>query len=92
MSIPINHNQQSKRFEVHIDGFVGYLEYEEQGEGVLNFTHTIVPKQLGGQGIGSQLVKHGLDYAREHNYKVIPSCSFVDAYIKKHANYQSLKY
>jgi len=91
MSINIEHNKQIHRFEVHIDGHTGYLEYKEQGDGLLEYAHTIVPKQLGGQGIGSQLVKHALDYARDNNYKVIPSCSFVDAYMNKHESYQSLR-
>ena len=91
MSINIKHNKQTHRFETHIDGRTGYLEYKKQGDSILDFTHTIVPRELGGQGIGSQLVKHGLDYARENSYKVIPSCSFVDAYMNKHADYQSLR-
>lgn len=90
MSINIEHNKQARRFEVNIDGHTGYLEYQEKGDNVLEYAHTLVPKELGGKGIGSQLVKHALDYAREHNYKVIPSCSFVEAYINKHENYQSL--
>lgn len=91
MSINIEHNKKNHRFEVHIDGHTGYLDYKEKGDGVLDYAHTIVPKELGGQGIGSQLVKHALDYAREHNYTVIPSCSFVDAYMNKHEEYQSLR-
>lgn len=31
MSINIEHKKQTHRFEVHIDGYTGYLEYEEQG-------------------------------------------------------------
>lgn len=31
MSINIEHNKQNHRFEIHIDGHTGYLEYEEQG-------------------------------------------------------------
>lgn len=87
----VEHNTDRHRFEIHMDGHTGYLEYLKQGDEVLEFTHTIVPKELGGQGIGSQLVKHGLDYAREHKYQVIPSCSFVDAYMNKHKDYQSLR-
>jgi len=90
MSLNIQHNPQTKRFEVHIEGHTGYLEYVEQGDNVLDYAHTIVPKELGGQGIGSRLVKYALDYAHEHNFKVIPSCSFVEAYINKHEEYSDL--
>jgi hypothetical protein len=91
MSINIEHNKQTHRFETHIDGHTGYLEYEKHGDRVLDFTHTIVPKQIGGRGVGSLLVKHGLDYAREHNNQVLLNCSYVDAYMNKHEGYQSLR-
>ncbi|MGP4846293.1 GNAT family N-acetyltransferase [Marinobacter sp. 1Y8] len=50
----------------------------------------MVPQQLGGQGVGSALVKHALNYAREQDKKVIPQCSFVASYISKHPEYQDL--
>ena len=43
-----------------------------------------------GQGIAEELAKFALNYARESNLKVIPSCRFVNAYIKRHQEYQDL--
>lgn len=85
----INHNEQAQRFETTIEGQTGYISYQDKGD-TLVYDHTIVPQALGGRGIGSVLVKHALDYAHEHNKKVIPQCSFVDAYIHKHSEYQDL--
>lgn len=87
--IDINHNEQNQRFETTIDGHTGYISYREQGD-TLVYDHTIVPPQLGGRGVGSALVKHALDYAREHNKTVVPQCSFVASYINKHPDYQDL--
>ena len=49
-----------------------------------------MPKELGGRGLGSQLVKFALDYAKSENKKIIASCSFVASYVDKHPEYQDL--
>ena len=37
-----------------------------------------------GQGLGSRLVRHVLDDARQHNLEVVPVCPFVRDYIARH--------
>lgn len=88
--LTINHNKNAQRFETTIDGTTGYLSYQDLGDRLV-FDHTIVPQALGGQGVGSALVKHGLDFARDHHKKVVPQCSFVASYLQKHPEYQALK-
>ena len=85
----ITHNQTAHRFETTIDGHTAYLSYQQNGD-VLNYNHTIVPNALGGQCVGKLLAKYALDYARDNDKKVIPSCSFVDNFITKHPEYQDL--
>lgn len=87
--LDITHDASANRFETTVDGRTGYISYQERGD-TLVYDHTIVPQALGGKGIGSALVKHALDYARAHNKKVVPQCSFVSAYINKHPDYQAL--
>ncbi|MGO2386443.1 MAG: GNAT family N-acetyltransferase [Psychrobacter sp.] len=88
-NLEIVHNQAAKRFETSIDGQTGYISYQENADKLV-YDHTIVPQQLGGHGVGSALVKHALNYAREQNKKVVPQCSFVASYISKHPEYQDL--
>jgi len=88
-NLTITHDEQAKRFETSIDGHTGYISYQERDD-TLVYDHTIVPQELGGRGIGSALVKHALNYAREQNKKVIPQCSFVSSYISKYPDYQDL--
>ena len=87
--IKITHDIEAKRFETAIDDHVGSISYQEQ-DGKLVYDHTIVPQALGGRGVGSALVKHALNYARENDKKVVPQCSFVSSYISKHPEYQDL--
>ncbi|MDO5653174.1 MAG: GNAT family N-acetyltransferase [Brachymonas sp.] len=84
----ITHQPDTHRFEMQLEGHTAYAEYTLR-PGVFVFAHTIVPKQLGGRGLGSQLAKHGLDYAAAQNLKVDPQCSFVKTYIDRHPEYQA---
>ncbi|MDO4895035.1 MULTISPECIES: GNAT family N-acetyltransferase [Moraxella] len=86
----ITHSPTTQRFETTIDGHTAYLSYEVLNEDTLNYNHTIVPSELGGRGIGSALVKFALEYAQQHHKKIVPSCSFVAAYIDKKTEYQQL--
>jgi predicted GNAT family acetyltransferase len=89
MAFDIRNNEEASRFESTLGGEVGYAAYELQ-EGQITFTHTIVPDPIEHRGLGSALVKHGLDYARAQGLKVVPQCSFVKSYIDKHPEYADL--
>jgi predicted GNAT family acetyltransferase len=82
-------NAAKSRFEMHLDGGVAVLDYQlRPGEIVLAYAG--VPTQLRGHGLGSQIVKAALDYARAHRLTVIPHCSFVASYIAGHPEYFDL--
>ncbi len=85
----VRHNPVEKRFELEMDGALAVLEYEMDG-GKLIATHTGVPFALEGKGIASRLARAALEYARAHELKVVPLCSFMAGYIQKHPEYQDL--
>lgn len=88
-TLKVIHNSNAQRFEIHINEYKPVLDYRLHNK-TITFTHTGVPKELEGNGIGSLIVRAGLDYAREEGYKVIPLCSFVDAYIQRYNKYANL--
>ena len=90
MDLEIQHSKERRRFFTFIEGKEAYMTYMNDGENVLIFDHTYVPFSLRGQNIAAKIVGYALDYARENNYKVIPSCSYVGAFIKKNKNYIDL--
>ena len=90
MNTAIKHHPERHRFEIHVDGETGYIEYEESAAEI-DYTHTVVPKGIGGRGIGTDLVKYALAYARVEHLKVIPSCSFVAAMIDNNDVYKDLR-
>jgi len=85
----ISDNQAAHRFETTVDGHLAIAEYNLIAGGIV-FTHTEVPKELEGRGIGSALIKHGLAEARARGLKVMPICPFFAAYMKKHAETHDL--
>jgi len=87
--LDVIHNMDLKRFEARLDLHTAELNYRVSG-GTIIFTHTGVPPALEGRGIGSLLVKSGLEYAKKNNLKVQTLCWFVDKYIQRHAEYQEL--
>jgi predicted GNAT family acetyltransferase len=88
-SFEVQHNRAENRFQVEIESHLAVLEYQREGSTIL-FTHTGVPSALEGRGLGSKLVRAGLDYARAEGLSVVPLCSFVAAYIQKKPEYQDL--
>ena len=50
----VTNNPARSRYELVVDGHTAFVEYV-LAPGVIDFTHTLVPKELGGRGIGSQL-------------------------------------
>lgn len=85
----VTNNPAMHRYQLEAEGHVAGAYYE-LADGVITFTHTIVPKELEGKGIGSKLVKGALDQVRAAGLKVIAKCPFVKAYIGKHAEYADL--
>ncbi|HEX7154973.1 MAG TPA: GNAT family N-acetyltransferase [Thermoanaerobaculia bacterium] len=89
MSTQVRNNEAESRFETTVDGHLAVAEYF-LGDGRITFTHTEVPEQLEGQGIGKALAKAALDHARAKNLKVVPQCRFIAGYIERNQEYQDL--
>jgi predicted GNAT family acetyltransferase len=90
MTFDIRNNEHESRFETTIDGSTAFAEYDREDPNRIVFTHTIVPEELSGRGIAGEIVKFGLDYAREHELTVVPQCSYVAAWIKRYPDYADL--
>ena len=82
-------NRQRGRFEIRVGDQVALLRYHES-PGRIELIHTEVPEHLAGQGIAGKLAAFALGYAREHGLRVVPTCSYVGAYIERHPEYADL--
>lgn len=59
------------------------MTYSLAGDSRLIADHTEVSDDLRGQGVGLQLLKHLVEFARSKNYKIVPLCPFVKAEMDK---------
>jgi predicted GNAT family acetyltransferase len=90
MNPQIRDNPAVHRYEIEVDGQTAYVRYTRK-PGVITFIHTEVPEGLAGKGIGSRLARHVLDAARAEGLQVVPVCPFIDAWMKKHPEYDDLR-
>jgi predicted GNAT family acetyltransferase len=86
----VKFNEELSQFEMDFDGKKALVGFKKETDGTLNLVHTEVPPEFEGKGVGSQLVKQTLEQIKTTNKKIIPSCPFVAAYIKRHPEYESL--
>ena len=85
----VSNNAEASRFEVTTNDEAAVLLYRVQLN-TITFLHTEVPEKLRGRGIASKLAAAGLEYARKNGWTVVPLCSFVAGYIKRHPEYLEL--
>ena len=83
---PLINNKEGlkKRFELHLGNQFAFIDYILNKNGVIFLTHTEVPENLEGRGMGSAIVSKTLEYIRAENLKMAPLCPFVAAYLKDH--------
>ena len=87
----VEHRPEQSRYEVFLDGeLAGYAEYVER-TGVRDFNHTLTFPQFRGHGIAAKVVDFALSDSRAHDFKVIPTCWFVDEFINAHQEYAELR-
>ncbi len=90
MTLSIKHDKENQQFTATVEGKTAVLKYSSPDENTLDYYHTFVPPDLRGRHIGQDLVKFALDFALENNYTIIPSCPFVEQFIKRHPEYKKI--
>lgn len=85
----VSDNRAEQEYVLDVDGAHAVAAYQLEGD-TIAFTHTLVPKQIEGHGVGSKLIRAALDSARDRGLRVVAQCPFVAAYIDKHPEYRDL--
>ena len=86
----VKFNEELSQFEMDLDGGKAFIGFIRERDGTLNLVHTEVPPEYEGKGVGSRLVKQTLEQIKTTDKKIVPSCPFIAAYIKRHPEYESL--
>jgi hypothetical protein len=79
----ITDNRQQHRFETTIDGHVAELTYRLDGQQLV-LLHTGVPDELGGEGLGGELVRAATRRATADGLTIVPQCSYARSWLEKH--------
>lgn len=90
--IDVTHDEERSRFVVDLgDGEEAYLDYEEREDGVLEYASTFVPEEHRGRGVAEELVVTALEWARETERRIVPSCPYVSHVVEDvHPRFRSL--
>jgi predicted GNAT family acetyltransferase len=87
--LQIFNNSERQQFQVAAENDLASLEYR-LNDGKLVLMHTEVPEKLSGHGIGSALAEYAFKYARANRLPVKVYCPFVQAWLKRHPEYNDL--
>jgi predicted GNAT family acetyltransferase len=89
MPSAVRDNVALSRFELDASDVTAFVNYR-LGDGVIRLLHTETPPQARGRGIASQLIEGVLETMRARGLKIIPRCTFVQAYLAKHPEFRDL--
>lgn len=89
MNNKVRDDAARQRYELEVGGALAFIDYRRDGR-IVTMTYAEVPAALRGGGIGSVLVKGALALVRERGERVIPLCSFVEHYMRRHPEVHDL--
>jgi uncharacterized protein len=87
--LKIFNNNERQQFQVLAGDEIASLEYRLY-DGKIVLMHTEVPEKFSGHGIGSALAEYAFQYARANHLPVKVYCPFVQAWLKRHPEYNDL--
>lgn len=87
MAVHVEH--EPGRFFARVDGLEAEIVYERRGD-VLDIQHTWTPPPLRGRDLAARLTEAAFAYAREHGFRIVPTCSYTRAYVAAHPDLRAL--
>jgi len=89
MDAQVVDNPDQNRFELAVDGSVAVAQYRV-ADGRMILTHTEVPHELSGRGIGSRLAQGVFESLCAKGMRVVAECPFMAAYVSRHPQFADL--
>jgi uncharacterized protein len=86
----VHDNRDRARYELLVDGeLAGFIQYNMRG-GRMILVHTEIDEARAGHGLAGILVTGALDDIRTRGLSLVPVCPYVEAFIKRHPEYDDL--
>jgi uncharacterized protein len=89
MDEKVIHEKDNERFIIYTEGKEAFVEYT-MIHNEMNLYHTYTHPSLRGKGLAAQVVRAAFEFAKENNLKVIPTCSYVQAFVRRYNEYEAL--
>ncbi|MFI5237410.1 MAG: GNAT family N-acetyltransferase [Ignavibacteriales bacterium] len=89
MGEKVIHDKAKSQFIMIVDGNKSFVDYLIENN-KMYLHHTYTHPELRGKGYAAQVVTAALEYAEENNLKVVPSCTYVLAFISRNRKYIDL--
>lgn len=87
--IKLINNTALHNFELFVDEHRSFIDYKQKGD-KMYLVHTEVPKELQGQGVAEALVAKAFEYVEQHHLTLVPLCSYVQAFLQKHPEWDRI--
>lgn len=86
----VAHEPAATRFVATLPEGSAVLLYRMKSDRLMDVLSTYVPAAARGRGIGGELVETALRHAREHGFRVIPTCWYVETWVGQHPEYREV--
>jgi predicted GNAT family acetyltransferase len=85
----VTHNPPMRRYELGLGDGIAAAYYRLDGD-VVELTHTEVPSEYSGQGVGTCLAEAVFEELAATGRKVRPKCPFMSRFVTRYPRYASL--
>ncbi|MDB4949603.1 MAG: GCN5-related N-acetyltransferase [Gemmatimonadetes bacterium] len=86
----VEHDVDGRRFVVRAGGEDAELAYAIPRKGVMDLLHTYVPPAARDQGVADALASAAFAYARRNAQRIVPTCAFVQGWLRGHPEQRDL--
>jgi predicted GNAT family acetyltransferase len=91
MQIQREQHGRKGAFFIDEDGeWIAEMTYFQSAPGQITIDHTEVDEKLQGEGIGEDMVREAVNYARENGLKIKPACPYVKKVINETPEFQDV--
>jgi predicted GNAT family acetyltransferase len=87
--IELINNEAIHNFELFVNGHRAFIDYKTK-DNKIYLIHTEVPAELKGMGVAEALVKKTFNYIEQHQLKMVPLCSYIQIFLKRHPEWNRL--